>query len=53
MEFITQIGNGDLVDKTTLEDDDLLGAGKMMTLVVDGNSVQVILTHTERSSSFN
>ena len=54
VEFIAQVGDGNLVDEVTFEDGDLLGAGKMTTrLVHDGTSVQAMLTRTERSSRFD
>jgi hypothetical protein len=54
VEFIAQVGNGNLVNEVAFEDGDLLGAGKVTTLFVhDGTSVQVMLTQTERSSRFD
>ncbi len=54
VEFIAEVGDGDLVDEVPFEDGDLLGAGEMTTLLVhDGTSVQVMLTRTERSSRFD
>ena len=49
VEFIAQVGDGDLVDEVPFEDGDLLGAGEMTTRLVHGEtSVQVMLTRTER-----
>jgi len=52
--FITEIGDGDLVDQVPFEDGDLLMIGKVTALLVHGEtSVQVMLTRTERFSSFD
>ena len=56
VEFIAQVGDGDLVEEVPFEDGDLLGAGEMTTLLAvvhDETSVQVKLTRTERFSRFD
>jgi len=54
IEFIAEVGDGDLVDEVAFEDGDLVVIGEMTTLLVhDGTSVQAMLTRTEHSSRFD
>ena len=56
VEFIAQVGDGDLVDEVPFEDGDLLRSGKVATRclsVMTKPPFEVMLTRTERSSRFD
>jgi hypothetical protein len=54
VEFIAQVGDGDLVDEVPFEDGDLVVVGEVAALLVHGEtSVQGMLTQAERFSRFD